>query len=95
MPRPTRDQTMLKMAESISERSTCIRRRVGCVLTDSLGRVLAVGHNGVPKDLPHCTDFPCAGASAPPGTALDACEASHAEQNALLFCPDVMRVHTC
>ena len=91
--RPTRDQTMLKLAQVIGERSTCARRKVGAVLVDSYGRVLSMGHNGVPKDLPHCTEFPCEGAGLKSGTGLDLCLAVHAEVNALMFCPDVMKVH--
>ncbi len=47
--------------------------------------------------LPHALRFPhmCAGALAPSGTQLDACQAIHAEQNALLQCADVHAIHTC
>jgi dCMP deaminase len=37
----------------------------------------------------------CRGASAPSGQMLDACEAIHAEQNALLQCRNVYEIHTC
>jgi dCMP deaminase len=37
----------------------------------------------------------CSGATAPSGTNLDACQAIHAEQNALLQCRDVYAIHTC
>jgi dCMP deaminase len=37
----------------------------------------------------------CPGAFAKSGTNLDGCHAIHAEQNALLRCPDVRRIHTC
>lgn len=37
----------------------------------------------------------CPGAAAPSGTMLDACQAIHAEQNALLQCRDVRAIHTC
>lgn len=42
-------------------------------------------------------DYPnaCAGARAASGTQLDACEAIHAEQNALLQCGDVYSIWTC
>lgn len=42
-------------------------------------------------------EFPhsCPGAFAASGTSLDSCHAIHAEQNALLRCPDVRRVHAC
>jgi len=95
MKRPSRDITMLQVAAILAERSTCARRRVGCVLTDSQGRVLSMGHNGVPMGMPHCIDAPCQGAKYKPGTGLDLCEAIHAEQNALMFCSDIMKVDTC
>lgn len=93
--RPSRDETMIKLAEIISERSTCARRKVGCVLTDAHGRVISMGHNGVAMGQPHCIDKPCPGAECPSGTGLDLCEALHAEQNALLFAPDVMKIDAC
>ncbi|MBU6231515.1 hypothetical protein KGP36_02500 [Patescibacteria group bacterium] len=37
----------------------------------------------------------CPGADAPSGTALDACHAVHAEQNALLQCRDPWSIATC
>lgn len=37
----------------------------------------------------------CVGARAESGTRLDACEAIHAEQNALLQCRDVRAIRTC
>lgn len=37
----------------------------------------------------------CSGADAPSGTNLDACQAIHAEANALLQCRDVQQIHTC
>lgn len=90
--RPTLEAAMLAVARVLSWRGTCPRRRVGCVLTDELGRILATGYNGAPRGYVHCTDVPCPGAGAPPGAALDLCEASHAEANAVAFCPDITRV---
>ena len=40
-------------------------------------------------------DNACPGANSPSGTNLDACEAVHAEQNALLQCHDVYEIETC
>lgn len=39
-------------------------------------------------------DHACPGAFAQSGTQLDGCHAIHAEQNALLRCPDVRLIHT-
>ena len=106
--RLSRDEWALELARVTSRRSTCIRRNVGCVLLDDAGHVLATGYNGVASGMPHCNDrvpdgalggslLPnaCAGAFSPSGTDLDACQAIHAEQNALLQCADVRRIHTC
>ena len=54
----------------------------------------ASDHNH-PSD--NCFTYPhaCEGACSPSGTNLDACEAIHAEQNALLQCKDVYAIDTC
>lgn len=92
-----------------AERTTCLRRAVGCVLLNEKGHVLATGYNGVAAGQPHCnheilvdhvtgkTGFPhaCPGAFSPSGMNLDACHALHAEQNALLQCKNVWEIHTC
>lgn len=90
-PRPTVENTMLAVAMALSRRSTCGRRQVGAVIVDEHNRILSAGHNGVPKDQPHCTDSPCPGAFQKSGEGLSLCEAVHAEANALLFCNDVMK----
>jgi dCMP deaminase len=93
--RPRRADTMLEIATAMAKRSTCARRQVGCVLTDMFGRVLATGHNGVPRALEHCTNSPCAGLGQKSGEGLDLCHAIHAEANALMFCQEVMKIASC
>ncbi len=78
------DTYFLALAHLVSLRSTCRRRRVGCVLVDQKRRVRATGYNGVPKGYPHCLDTPCPGADAPSGTQLSECYSVHAEINALI-----------
>ena len=78
------DSYFLQMARLVAERSTCRRRKVGCVLVDSENHVVSTGYNGVPTHFPHCLDVPCEGALAASGESLDKCLAVHAEQNALL-----------
>jgi dCMP deaminase len=87
--RPTIKQTMLDIAEVLSHRATCSKLAVGAVLVDKFNRIIGSGYNGVPHDLPHCTDFnsECVGANAPAGS--DLCMAVHAECNALLNCRDI------
>lgn len=95
--RPSRDETMLLVAHTIARRGTCRRRKVGCVLVNNRGHIKATGFNGVAPGLPHCIDdgHACIGASAQSGAALDQCQATHAEQNALLQCADVWALETC
>ena len=91
--RPDLDWTMLKIAATLAERGTCAKLQVGCVLTDDYGRILSTGYNGVPIGCEHCIEKPCPGATTPRGS--DACQAVHAESNALLQCRDVDRIYTC
>jgi dCMP deaminase len=95
--RPEPDEYFLRMALLVATRSTCPRRSVGCVLVDKHNHILATGYNGVPKGVVHCLDVPCRGADQKSGEGLDLCEATHAEQNALLQCSDtqaIERVYT-
>lgn len=94
MERLSKDEYFSRMADLVSQRATCKRRSVGCVLVSAAGHVLATGYNGVPAGGTHCIDIPCPGAQYPSGTGLDHCEAIHAEQNALLQCRDVSLIHT-
>lgn len=97
------------LAVLTAQRATCARRRVGCVLLNHRGHVLSTGFNGVASGQPHCnhevirTDgrhemvfrpHVCQGAGAKSGTNLDACQAIHAEQNALLQCRDIYDIET-
>lgn len=95
MSRPSRDEVYMEMARTIAKRSTCARRDVGCILVREDGHVLATGYNGKPRGFKHCKGgaSQCSGAGAPSGASLDACEAVHAEQNALLQCADVDQIY--
>lgn len=107
MSRPSKDEWCMKMAYITSLRSTCYRRNVGCVLVNKNHHIIATGYNGVAKGLPHCNEvdvesfnpnphpFLCEGAHAKSGEKLNQCQAIHAEQNALLQCPDVQKIMTC
>lgn len=96
--RPTRDEWALSVAKLTAERATCHRRRVGCVLLNARGHVLATGYNGNAAGLAHCNElvgagFPnrCPGSDAPAGKP-NGCQSIHAEQNALLQCRDVYAI---
>lgn len=44
------------MAKLAATRGTCLRRKVGCILVNSRGHVLATGRNGVASGMPHCNE---------------------------------------
>ena len=92
----------MEVARTLAQATTCLRRGVGCVLVDKDYKVLATGYNGVARGLMHCNlktpigyQFACKGAFAEKGADLHLCEAIHAEQNALLQCADVDKIHIC
>jgi dCMP deaminase len=64
------------IVEAVSERGTCPRKTVGCVITRD-SQILATGYNGSLPGVPHCEDEGC--------TMVDGhCVATiHAEANAV------------
>lgn len=87
------DDTLMAVALVLAQRATCVKRQVGCVLTDKFGRILSTGYNGVARGLKHCTEKACPGAYDSAGS--DSCQAIHAEVNALLACRDTELIDTC
>lgn len=53
--RPEWDDYFMKIAHAVSERSTCDRAFVGCVLVLDK-RILTTGFNGSPMGQPHCDE---------------------------------------
>jgi len=92
-----------EMAQITAKRSTCARRQVGCVLVDWHNKVLSTGYNGTPVGFKNCSEarardgggLVCSARNSPSGEDLGGCHAVHAEQNALLQCPDVNTIKTC
>ena len=87
--RPDKHDWYMQIAQVVSQRATCARRKVGCVIVDIFGNIMSTGYNGVPRGFTHCLDVPCSGAKEKSGEGLDKCAAVHAEQNAIAQCPDI------
>lgn len=76
--RPRREDTLMSVAETFAERSTCSRAHVGVVIARD-GRILVTGYNGSPRGMAHCDHR-----SDPPESG--GCRvAVHAEANAIAF----------
>lgn len=84
---------MMGIAQVMSTRSTCRRRRVGAVITNKKNQILSTGYNGVPAGWVHCIDVACSGASESSGINLDLCESVHAEANAVVQCGNINDAH--
>jgi len=83
--RPSWDEYFLQMAGLVSQRATCLRRKVGAVLVRDK-KILATGYNGAPSGLEHCLDIGCLRQKLkiPSGERHELCRGLHAEQNALI-----------
>lgn len=79
------DEYFMKMAYLASERSSCIRRKVGAVAVNG-NRILATGYNGVPSGFAHCDKVGCLRQmlDIPSGHRHEFCRGLHAEQNVLI-----------
>jgi len=75
----------MDIALLVSERSTCLRRKVGAVLVRDR-RVLCTGYNGAAHGLRHCDEIGCLRdrLGIPPAERIEICRGIHAEQNALV-----------
>ncbi|TIB93988.1 hypothetical protein E3Q19_00694 [Wallemia mellicola] len=81
--RPNWDTYFMELADLASQRSNCMKRRVGAVLTEEK-RVVATGYNGTPRGLKNCTEGGCTRCNSGVEQGFAECLCLHAEENALL-----------
>lgn len=74
------EEYFMHIAESISERGTCDRAYVGCVLVNKDNRIVSTGYNGSISGNPQCDEV---GHVMREGHCI---ATIHAEMNALLYC---------
>jgi dCMP deaminase len=76
--RPTKDEMFMQLAQVVAQRSTCLRAKVGCIITNMDGTsIVSMGYNGNARGLRNYCD------DVTPG----ACGCLHAEENALFKPP--------
>ncbi|MBQ4473220.1 MAG: cytidine deaminase [Lachnospiraceae bacterium] len=79
----------LDLAEVVSQRGTCIRRRYGAVIVKN-DEVISTGYVGAPRGRQNCTDLGhCirADLKIPRGERYELCRSVHAEANAIISAP--------
>lgn len=76
----------LDIAESVLERSTCLRRNFGAVIVKN-DEIISTGYNGAPRGRENCIDLGYCmrdKLKVPRGERYELCRSVHAEQNAII-----------
>jgi len=81
--RITKDRYFMRIAEVVSLRSTCIKRKVGAVLVKD-SHILSTGYNGAPSGFKHCTQDTCVRKNLKTGEKPEFCRGVHAEINCII-----------
>ena len=76
----------LDIAQTVSERSTCLRRHFGAIIVKN-DVIVSTGYNGAPRGRKNCTDL-CScirdELNIPRGERYEMCRSVHAEANAII-----------
>ena len=86
MDRTSKHNYYLDIAQTVSERSTCIRRRFGAIIVKN-DVIIATGYNGAPRGRLNCSDIESCvreKMNVPRGERYELCRAVHAEANAII-----------
>ncbi|MHA1671208.1 MAG: deoxycytidylate deaminase [Promethearchaeota archaeon] len=81
--RISKDYYFMRIADVVSLRSTCIKRKVGAVLVKD-SHILSTGYNGAPAGFNHCTPETCLRKNLEPGEQPELCRGVHAEINCII-----------
>ncbi len=79
----------LDLAESVSQRGTCLRRHYGAVIVKN-DEVISTGYVGAPRGRKNCTDMNMClreKLGIPRGERYELCRSVHAEANAIISAP--------
>ena len=86
MKRIDKENYYLDIAETVAERSTCLRRCYGAIIVRN-DEIIATGYNGAPRGRRNCVDLNYCTREAlniPSGERYELCRSVHAEANAII-----------
>lgn len=86
MERIAKENYYLDIAETVLERSTCLRRQYGAIIVRN-DEIVATGYNGAPRGRRNCSDLGyCVREQmcVPRGERYELCRSVHAEANAII-----------
>ncbi len=86
MNRIDKENYYLDIAETVLERSTCLRRCYGAIIVKN-DEIVSTGYNGAPRGRKNCIDLGYCTREAmniPSGQRYELCRSVHAEMNAII-----------
>ena len=86
MDRIDKENYYLDIADTVSERSTCLRKHYGAIIVKN-DEIVATGYNGAPRGRKNCVDLAHCTREAlkiPSGQRYELCRSVHAEMNAII-----------
>jgi dCMP deaminase len=84
--RTNKQNYYLDIADSVLERSTCLRRKYGAIIVRN-DEIISTGYNGAPRGRRNCSDLGrCTRETLniPSGQRYELCRSVHAEANAII-----------
>ncbi|MBQ1245017.1 MAG: cytidine deaminase [Clostridia bacterium] len=86
MPRTSKENYYLDIAQTVSERSTCMRKRYGAIIVKN-DVIVSTGYNGAPRGRKNCIDLGVCmrdKLNIPRGERYELCRSVHSEANAII-----------
>ncbi|MBQ2765957.1 MAG: cytidine/deoxycytidylate deaminase family protein [Clostridia bacterium] len=86
MERVSKHNYYLDIAQTVSERSTCLRKKYGAIIVKN-DIIVSTGYNGAPRGRKNCTDLGMCmrdKLNIPRGERYEMCRSVHAEANAII-----------
>jgi dCMP deaminase len=86
MSRRDKENYYLDIAQAVSERSTCLRRKFGAIIVNN-DQIISTGYAGAPRGRRNCCDLGVClreEMNIPRGERYELCRSVHAEANAII-----------
>ena len=87
--RTSKQNYYLDIADSVLERSTCLRRKYGAIIVRN-DEIISTGYNGAPRGRKNCNELGICmrdKLNIPRGERYELCRSIHAEANAIIAAP--------
>ena len=87
--RPDKENYYLDIAQTVAERSTCLRRKFGAIIVKD-DVIVSTGYNGAPRGRANCNELSYCmrdKLGIPRGERYELCRSIHAEANAIIAAP--------